>query len=56
MSDGQILLTIVIVIAILLIAGGWLVAAANEQGYIKKPTLRRRSSFRQYPTFPDDGE
>ena len=53
MSDGQTLLTIVIVIAILLIAGGWLVAAANEKGYIKPPTFRKRSSFRQYPTFPD---
>jgi hypothetical protein len=53
MSDGNILVTIVLVIAILAIFAPFLAGSANDRGYLKP--RRRAKTFRQFPTMPVQG-
>jgi hypothetical protein len=56
MSDGKLLLTIVIVLALIALLSPMVISALKESGHISMPR-RKSSAFRQFPTFPDaDGE
>jgi hypothetical protein len=50
-SDGEVLLLIVKIIAVLLIGGSFLLPALNESGHLKAPKFGRNksSSFKQFP-------
>lgn len=54
MSNGEILLTIVVGISLGAIVAPFLFGALKESGRLKIPG--RRSKFRQFPTFPVQGE
>jgi hypothetical protein len=51
MSDGDLLLTIVAVIAVLLFLLSWILPALKESGHLKAPKFGRKSqsSFRPHP-------
>lgn len=53
MTDGELLLTIVKVIAVIALVSPWIFSALKESGRIKRPKFGRKStSFRQYPLHP----
>jgi hypothetical protein len=55
MSDGEILLLIVKIIALIAILSPFIGSALKESGRLQMPR-RKSSAFRQFPTFPVDGE
>jgi len=55
MNDGQILLTVVIIIALLLIFLPYIFGSLNEGKYLRHKH-HKSTTFRQYPLHPAQGQ